>query len=1077
MGVFLTDAALKVKYRITEGDHRNFFKAGKRVVGDFCFLELRVRPDNHYVLNRESRDQYRLKVKAQHRRHDGTKEDLPGATAEVLIAITDLNDLSPLFMQQEYHVRLSEDTPLHSSVGRVKAEDPDEGLNGEIYYSFQETTPVFAIHPTSGVVTLTRPLRFLERARYDLTVQAQDRGRQQHGRWLRPAKLHVNVTEENVYDPQILVTKLPESVPRAHLSVVAILNVADQDRGRSGEVKSLEIVEGDPDRVFRVLEGSGANEFTLAALDTIDWSDSPFGFNLTLKATDGGTRARFSYKVVRVAAPPLPEEEAIFTEKEYEASISEMAPVGSWVTQVGAWLPGAQRRVKFSLIGNKDGQFQIDPYSGVITNAAPLDAETLVEYTLTVVAASPAALTAHHQASVTVRVHVLDANDNTPMIVAPQGVVRVEEHRPAGVWVTKVRAQDYDSGENGYVSYSLANADDVPFTVDHFTGEVLTTRTLDFETERRVWRLQVRASDWGSPFRRQSEKLITVHVEDVNDNRPQFERVACRGYIDRSTPLGSEVFTLSAVDFDQGNIISYRMLGGNDDRCFALDATSGVLTLTCDLHDLMVSERVLNVTATDGQHFADTLTLSLQLVQHQNPAVDAWATLSCREVDVAQRLAEQLARADENNRPDDSLNLLSPPPAVANVHAPELGARAGKQRARHGGAAHGRGGRRRGVRGHLVHAISWGNEDSVFAVDMESGALSVAGLLDRERVARYNLNLTVYDLGSPQLSASRQVAVTLVDENDNAPNFDKPAYSFFLPENVANGTSVYELRAHDPDEGINGVVTYSLVTDTKDFRLDPVTGRLSVSHPLDHETLDVYELRVAATDGGARSAHAYVTITVANINDCPPMFPEERSWAVRVPEDLPLGALVTLVTAHDPDSPSLRYTLLGGHEDMFELDEDTAALRLAARLDYETRPAYNITIRATDDGTPPLSATTFVIVQVVDVDENVHTPVFMKDVEEARVAESSPPDTLVGTFSAVDADANPADAFVTYSLVGPEGRGVFVIDQSGVLQQVVGARTLQGLASSRRLQDAGWGRRKQRRSRDEEYHFGGRRLG
>lgn len=971
MGVYLSDASLRIKYRITDGDDKNFFKAGKRVVGDFCFLELRVRPDNHDVLNREKRDQYRLRVKAQHRRHDGTKEDLPGAVTEVLITITDLNDLSPLFMQDEYHVRLSEDTPLHASVGRVKAEDPDDGLNGQIYYSFARATPVFAIHPTSGVVTLTRPLRFLEQARYELTVQAQDRGRQQHGRWLRPATLYVNVTEENLYDPQILVTKLPESVPRAHLSVVAIVNVVDQDRGRSGEVKSLEIVEGDPDRVFRVLEGSAANEFNLAALDTIDWSDSPFGFNLTLKATDGGTRARFSYKVVRVAAPPVPEQEAVFMQELYEATVSEMAPVGSRVVQVGPGLPGAQRRVQFSLVGHRDGTFQIDAYSGVITTAAPLDAETHIEYTLTVAAASPAAAAApRHQTSAKVRVRVLDANDNTPMIVAPQGVVRVEEHKPPGALVTKVRAQDYDSGENGYVSYSLANADDVPFRVDHFTGEVETTRTLDYETERRVWRLLVRASDWGSPFRRQSEKVITVNVEDVNDNRPQFERVDCRGYIDRSTPPGSEVATLSAVDFDQGNIISYRVLAGNEDRCFELDPTSGVLTLTCDLHDLMVSERVLNVTATDGQHFADTLTLNLQLAQHQSTTADSYTTLACREVDVAQRLAEQLARAAENNRPDDTVSLLSPPSIVVNAHAPELQHLPLEVRVRensepgtlvlHMAALDGD----EGYAGHLVHAISWGNEDAVFDMDMESGALTVAGLLDRERVARYNLNLTVYDLGQPQRSASRQVAVTLVDENDNAPRFDKPAYSFFLPENVANGTSVYELRAHDPDEGLNGVVTYSLATDTRDFRLDPVSGRLSVAWPLDHETHEVYELRVVATDGGARSAHAYVTIQVANINDCPPVFPDERSTAVRVPEDLPLGALVTLVTAHDPDSPRLRYSLLGGHEDIFELDEDTAALRLAQRLDYETRPAYNITIRATDDGTPPLAATTYVIVQV-----------------------------------------------------------------------------------------------------------------
>nr|XP_053631087.1 fat-like cadherin-related tumor suppressor homolog isoform X2 [Cherax quadricarinatus] len=1038
MGVYVTDPTLKIKYRITEGDNQNFFRAGKRVVGDFCFLELRVRTGNRHVLNRESRDQYRLKVKAQHRHHDGSKEDLPGAVTEVIITITDLNDLTPFFLQDEYHVRLSEDTPLHASVARVKAEDPDSGLNGQIYYSFSDRTPVFAIHPTSGVVTLTRPLSFLEKAAYELTVQAQDRGRRQHGGWPSHAKLYINVTEENVYDPQILVVKLPESMPRAHLAVVAIINVADQDRGPSGEVRSLEIVEGDPDRVFRVLPGSGANEFNLAALDTIDWSESPFGFNLTLKATDGGNRPRFSYKVVRVAAPPLPQQEAVFTQEVYEATVSEIAPVGTRVVQVGSWLPGAQRRIEFSIVaGNKGGQFRIDPFSGVITTGATLDAETRTDYTLTVGATSPSVILPLQQTSAKVIVRVLDANDNTPMIVAPQGVVRVDEHQPAGTWVTKVRAQDYDSGENGYVSYSLANADDVPFTVDHFTGEVSTTRALDYETERRTWRLLVRASDWGSPYRRQSEKVITVHVEDVNDNRPQFERIDCTGFIDRLTPLGSEVFTLSAVDFDQGNIISYRIVGGNDDRCFGLDSTTGVLTLACDLQDLMVSERILNVTATDGQHFADTLALRLQLVRQQNPSAHSWTVLDCREMGVAQRLAEQLSRAEKSNRQDDLISLLTPPMTGLNAHGPELlhvplevrvrensdpGTLVLKIEAQDDDS---------GYPGHLVYVISSGNEESVFMMDLETGALTVAGLLDREKVARYNLNLTVYDLGKPQRSASRLVVVTLVDENDNAPNFDKPAYSFFLPENVANGTSVYELRAQDPDEGTNGVVTYSLATDTKDFRLDPVNGRLSVAWPLDHETHDVYELRVVATDGGARSAHAYVTIQVANINDCPPVFPTERSTAVRVPEDLPVGALVTLVTAHDPDSPRLRYTLMGGHEGIFELDADTAALRLAAKLDYETRPAYNITVRATDDGTPPLSASTHVIVQVVDVDENVHAPVFMKDVEQAQVLESAPPHTLVATFSAVDGDHNPADAAITYSLVGSEGRGVFYIDQKG----------------------------------------------
>jgi protocadherin Fat 1/2/3 len=91
-----------------------------------------------------------------------------------------------------------------------------------------------------------------------------------------------------------------------------------------------------------------------------------------------------------------------------------------------------------------------------------------------------------------------------------------------------------------------------------------------------VYHLKLRASDWGLPFRRQSELLLVVRLIDINDNRPQFERIGCVGQIDRDlvTP-GTNIFTLSALDFDAGNIINYRMVSGNSDGCFILDPNKG----------------------------------------------------------------------------------------------------------------------------------------------------------------------------------------------------------------------------------------------------------------------------------------------------------------------------------------------------------------------------------------------------------------------------------------------------------------------------------------------------------------------
>ncbi|CAL4156542.1 unnamed protein product, partial [Meganyctiphanes norvegica] len=927
--------------------------------------------------------------------------------------------------------------PLHSTIGIVKAEDPDEGLNGDVYYKFKESIRVFAVHPTSGVISLTRPLRFLEKSYYELTIEAKDRGVKQSGSWPVTTQLYINVTEENIYDPQIKVTKLQEAAPRAHLAVVAIINVLDSDRGPSGEVRSLEVVEGDPDRVFRILPTSAINEFNLAALDTIDWKDYSYGFNLTLKATDGGSRQRFSYRVIQIPAPRKSNEENdVFSEEYIEVSIDEMAPVGTQLVRVGSFLPGAQITTQFSILsGNKRGQFQMNPSSGVLTLAKPLDFESLVQYSLTVVAGT-VSMRPHQQATAKISIKVLDANDNAPIIVAPQGTVKIDEHQPAGTWVTKVRAQDYDTEENGYVAYSLANSDEVPFTVDHVTGEVRTTKSLDYETEKRIWHLLVRASDWGSPFRRQTEKVIRVELQDVNDNRPQFERTDCSGHVDRSAPLGSEIVTLSAVDFDQGNIISYRIVGGNSDRCFSIDTTSGVLTLTCDLSDLRSSERYINITATDGQHFADTLNVRLQLVYQRKSNV--FASIDCKDMGVTNRLAQQLAKANEANRKDDSQSNV-PASQLLNAHRPELklpeevsilenrepGTVVLNVTAIDPDS---------GYEGLLSYAISDGNQDAVFIIKPNSGVLKVAGILDREGMSRYVMNITVYDAGSPRFATSRRLIVNILDENDNAPQFDKAAYSFFLPESVANGTSVYELVAHDPDEGVNGVVTYILATDTTDFTLDAVTGRLSVSRPLDHETQSTYDLRVVAHDGGGRSSYAYVTIQVANVNDCPPVFPVDHSnTAIRVPEDLPVGALIALVPAHDPDSPKLHYNLHSSadYQGMFSLDPETAALRLAAPLDYEERPAYNISIWATDDGSPPLKSHSHVIIQVVDVNENVYSPAFEQDVLEVGISEAAEPHTLVTTVSALDADKLALDSTVTYRLIGEEAHGVFYIDQKG----------------------------------------------
>ena len=187
-------------------------------------------------------------------------------------------------------------------------------------------------------------------------------------------------------------------------------------------------------------------------------------------------------------------------------------------------------------------------FPGVLYVQKPLDAESKSAYSLTVTALDHAHPGTRKQTSAKVRVYIVDVNDNDPKF--KDGFfqdVTFEENKPSGSEVYKVEAYDEDSGENGYISYSIANlnSEEIPFEIDEFSGQIRSNRLLDFESDRRTYHLKIRASDWGTPYRRQSEMRLTIRLLDINDNRPQFERINCVGDLDRDlVNPGSNIFTL-----------------------------------------------------------------------------------------------------------------------------------------------------------------------------------------------------------------------------------------------------------------------------------------------------------------------------------------------------------------------------------------------------------------------------------------------------------------------------------------------------------------------------------------------------
>ena len=1056
-----------VAYSIRRSRASRLFRPESKCVGDFCFLFVRTRSGKHAALNREQTDSYRLTVEATVR---GRGRPPLSARAELVVNVVDVNDLSPLFDVADYHVTVAENASLHQSVATVTASDADVGVNGEVYYGLAEASDTFAVHPTSGVVTLTRRLNALDRADYELTVTARDRGPTLRGvARLSRARLHVTVTSENLHAPEIGVRRMPAVTEHGAVGTVyAIVRVRDRDYGRNGHVDAVTIVDGDPDGHFAVRRSPGdvdGSEFTVVVVRVLDRERHADGFNLTLAAVDRGRPPRTGSTVVSVKLQDVNDNAPVFASSAFVVNVSECLPVGTPVAYLAAADADTEDngRVTYSVLDHDGGLLDVGSASGTLRVAAELDAETTASVELTVAATDHGHAASRRRQTARVTVNVVDCNDNAPVLGRVPSVVTVDENSPSGSAVFDVDAEDADSGDNGFVSYSLANGDAVPFTINPFTGLIATKQSFDFETMRRDYDLLVRASDWGSPFRRDVEAVLRVRVRDLNDNRPQFEQTNCSGFVYRDAAPRTRLVRLSALDFDADDVVTYRIDSGNDDDCFEVGSQTGLLrTKSCSvgLSGSHLETRVIVVAATDGQHqskVAVTVNL-LRNPRHRNLA-GRDANVVCGDTGVASELrgiVDQQRRASRgpNSGSGPASNDVEPNHFSRNLNSPRFPATTPRRlRVREGSGVRRMATLRavdddRGYNGRLLYVISDGNDDDAFRADTESGELFAMGPLDRERRDRYRLNVSVCDMGTPRRCSWLALQVDVDDVNDNAPVFERRSYVVSVSEDAPVNTVLTSVSASDRDLGDNGRLVYRLASRSDVFSINSATGQVRVAAALDRETTAVHELSILAVDRSRRSpplsGTATLTVRVDDVNDNAPVF-VPPDYRVRLLEDMPVGTVVGSVLAVDPDAGNngaVRYAIVDGDDDgggggYFDVDRVTGVVRLTHPVSFREHETFNLTLRARDRAAQsPLASTTTMIVDLVPVSRNLHAPLFSDFVLQARVRENQPAGTSVMPVVAADDDVdNPAassmDYHVVYSIRNGTGLGRFSIDSKG----------------------------------------------
>ena len=306
-----------------------------------------------------------------------------------------------------------------------------------------------------------------------------------------------------------------------------------------------------------------------------------------------------------------------------------------------------------------------------------------------------------------------------------------------------------------------------------------------------------------------------------------------------------------------------------------------------------------------------------------------------------------------------------------------------------------------GANGETTVEIVAGNELLHFRLEETPSfhIVRVNGVLDREKIGKYNLTILATDSGSPARKATAFLIIHVNDVNDHEPIFEKSEYSAVLSELVPVGTYVAGITATDQDTGINSNIFYAIVAGNEQqwFDIDAITGLITTHSRLDRERQDAVELRISARDGGPnpRWAYTHIKITILDENDERPMFVGQREKRVELSENTPPNTMVALLTAVDHDqgtNGSVSYAFDADTEQrypaIFAIDTTTGRVTTRTKLDRELIGQYEIKVVARDQGNPPLSSTATVVLRVADANDN--SPEFYPQQYLVAVSETLP---------------------------------------------------------------------------------------
>nr|XP_060630220.1 protocadherin gamma-B5-like isoform X33 [Anolis sagrei ordinatus] len=500
-------------------------------------LEIRERKDgNKYAelvlqkpLDRESEQTLHLVLTAL----DGGEPRKSG-TAQIWINITDANDNPPIFTEEVYKVSLHENTPVGSQVLQVLATDKDEGTNALIRYEFSnipaDSQRKFSLDSIHGIIILIGKVDFEETKEYTMTVEAKD-----GGGLMAHCNIEISILDVNDNAPDVMLASVfsPVSENSAPGTLIALIKINDKDTGDHGKVDCY-LQDNLP---FKILPSSN-NYYKLMTDSPLDRETTP-EYNITVTATDKGIPPLSTHKIIPLQISDINDNSPTFGKSSYSIYVPENKPAGYSIFTVKASDPdmGPNARITYTILSSNIQELPISSYisinseTGTIYAQRSFDYEEFREFQIQVKAQDGGSPPLSSNA--TIRVFILDQNDNTPHILSPSPEAKgstlfemVPRSAEEDYLVTKVVAVDADSGHNAWLSYHLVQATEPGlFSIGSHTGEIRTARAF-VEKDAVKQRLVVVVKDNGQPPLSASVTLNLVFAENFQEALPEMKNQA-----------------------------------------------------------------------------------------------------------------------------------------------------------------------------------------------------------------------------------------------------------------------------------------------------------------------------------------------------------------------------------------------------------------------------------------------------------------------------------------------------------------------------------------------------------------------